>query len=40
MLIGVTELPSSKVVNSENSEIMNVAKLIGWLNLAVSTVPH
>lgn len=34
MLIGVTELSSSKVVNSANSQIMNVARLIGWLNLA------
>lgn len=36
MLIGVTELPSLKVVNSENSKIVNIAKLTGWLNLAKS----
>jgi len=33
-LIGVTELSSLRVVNSENSQIVNVAGLIGWLNLA------
>lgn len=33
-LIAVTELSSSKVVNSENSQVRNVARLIGWLNLA------
>lgn len=34
MLIGVTELSSLEVVNSEKSQILNVARLIGWLNLA------
>lgn len=34
MLIGVTELSSSKVLSSENSQIMNIARLIGGLNLA------
>lgn len=33
-LITVTELSSSKVVNSQNSQVRNVARLIGWLNLA------
>lgn len=33
MLIGVTELSSLRVVNSGNSQIVNVAGLIGWLNL-------
>lgn len=34
MLIGGTELSSLEVAKSENPRIMNVAGLIGWLNLA------